>query len=87
MASKAKGKFNFSFPEEKMQALEFCWKEKGKDLDELLSEFLDSLYRKNVPVIMRKFLEPEKKGEENSDEKELTSDDISNKNVPPSASF
>lgn len=83
MASKPKGKMNLSFPEEKMQALEFCLKEKGKNLDELLAEFLDGLYRKNVPVIMRKYLEPDKKEDQNesreseaSSESELTSGEV-----------
>ena len=86
VASK-KSKLNFSFPEEKMQALEFCLKEKGKDLDELLNEFLDSLYRKNVPIIMRKFLDPDKKEEENSGENDVINKNVSNGNVSSSSSF
>lgn len=58
MASRPmKGKFIIDFPEEKLSALEFCMKEKGGDLEEATAEFLQSLYEKHVPKIMKSYFE------------------------------
>ncbi|WP_099205401.1 DUF6103 family protein [Scatolibacter rhodanostii] len=87
MASKSNGKLNLSFPDEKMKVLEFCLTEKGKDLDELLTEFLDGLYRKNVPVIMRKYIEPDKKKEDKENENPSGRKEISNENASVSGPY
>jgi hypothetical protein len=63
----AKGKLTIEFPETKLHALEFCMREKGADLEDTVAQFISSLYEKNVPKIMKGFLENSDKSIENQE--------------------
>ena len=45
------------YEEEKLKALDVSLKEKGKELNSELTSFLDSLYQRNVPKLLKKFVE------------------------------
>ena len=73
MASKTqKGRLTIEFHAEKLDALSYCMKEKGVDLEQAVTEYVGSLYEKNVPKIMKGFFEsgdsPEVKKEQNHTE-------------------
>lgn len=58
MASKTqKGRLTIEFHAEKLDALSYCMKEKGVDLERAVTEYVGSLYEKNVPKIMKGFFE------------------------------
>ena len=61
MANKPqKGKLTIEFHAEKLEALDYCMREKGMDLSQAVTDFVSGLYEKSVPKIMRGFLEPAK---------------------------
>ena len=53
-----KGKLIVNCHAEKLKALEYCMKEKGADLEQTIADFIDGLYEKHVPKIMKGFIEP-----------------------------
>lgn len=60
MANKSqKGKLTVEFHADKLDALNYCLKEKGLDLEQAVTEYIGSLYEKNVPKIMKGFFESE----------------------------
>lgn len=46
-----------SFPEAKVEALEFFLQEKDEKIEPLIKEHMDKLYEKHVPPQVRKFVE------------------------------
>jgi len=45
------------YNEDKIKAIKVSLKEKNKDFDEEILKFLDGLYNKNVPKLLKKFIE------------------------------
>lgn len=45
------------YEEEKLKALDVSLKEKDRELNNELTSFLDGLYQKNVPKLLKKFVE------------------------------
>ena len=45
------------YNENKIKAIKVSLKEKNKDFDEEILKFLDGLYNKNVPKLLKKFIE------------------------------
>jgi len=45
------------YNEDKIKAMKVSLKEKNKDFDEEILKFLDGLYNKNVPKLLKKFIE------------------------------
>lgn len=56
-------KLNYS--EEKVKAIKVALNEKGKDFDAEIVKFLDGLYEKNVPKLLKKYIE---NGQENNEQ-------------------
>ncbi|MCB2309247.1 DUF6103 family protein [Clostridium estertheticum] len=52
-----KYQFKLQFNEEKIKAIKVSLKDKNKNLDEEIIKFLDSLYSKNVPKLLKKYIE------------------------------
>ncbi len=46
-----------SYEEEKLKAIKVSLKDKDKDIDEEIIKFLDGLYNKNVPKLLKKYIE------------------------------
>lgn len=46
-----------SYDEEKFKAIKMALSEKNRDLDAELIKFLDGLYEKNVPKLLKKYIE------------------------------
>ncbi len=46
-----------NYDEEKLKAIKISLSEKGKDLDEEMLKFLDGLYQKNVPQVLKNYVE------------------------------
>lgn len=55
----AEKEIKISFPEAKMEALEFFLSENNTTVEEALKEQLDKIYEKNVPQQVKKFVERE----------------------------
>lgn len=57
------------YNEDKIKAIKVSLKGKNKDFDEEILKFLDGLYNKNVPKLLKKFIEigiePEEKANKN----------------------
>ena len=53
----AEKEIKITFPEVKMEALEFFLKEKNTTVEKVLKEHLDKTYEKSVPEQVRKFVE------------------------------
>lgn len=51
-----------NYNEEKVKAIKVALNEKDKDFDEEIIKFLDGLYEKNVPKLLKKYIE---NGQEN----------------------
>lgn len=66
MASK-KSSLKLSYDEEKYKAIKMALGEKNRDLDAEMVKFLDGLYEKNVPKLLKKYIE---NGLENSNNSE-----------------
>jgi len=64
--------FKLEFNDKKLKAIRVSLKEKNKDFDTEILKFLNSLYNKNVPKLLKNYieldLEPEEKTEENEKE-------------------
>lgn len=54
-----------SYNEEKIKAIKVALGEKNRDLDTEIIKFLDGLYEKNVPKLLKKYIE----NDENTEEK------------------
>ena len=52
-----KFQFRVGYNEDKIKALRISLKDKNKDLDEEIINFLDGLYNKNVPKVLKKYIE------------------------------
>jgi len=52
-----KFQFKLEYNEEKVKAIKVSLKDKGKELDEEVIKFLDGLYNKNVPKLLKKYIE------------------------------
>lgn len=55
----AEKEIKISFPEAKMEALEFFLSENNTTVEDALKEQLDKIYEKNVPQQVKKFVERE----------------------------
>ena len=53
----AEKEIKITFPEVKMEALEFFLREQNTTVEKVLKEHLDKTYEKNVPQQVRKFVE------------------------------
>ena len=53
----AEKEIKITFPEVKMEALEFFLREKNASVEKVLKEHLDKTYEKSVPEQVRKFVE------------------------------
>lgn len=51
-----KGKLTITFHKEKLETLSYCLHEKGIELEQLVSQYIDALYEKHVPKIMKGFV-------------------------------
>ena len=49
-----KFQFKLEYNEEKVKAIRVSLKDKGKELDEEIVKYLDGLYNKNVPKLLKK---------------------------------
>ena len=45
------------YDEEKLKAIRLSLKQKNKNFDGEINKFLDTLYTKNVPQVLRKYIE------------------------------
>ena len=68
-----KFQFKLEYNEEKVKAIKVSLKDKGKNLDEEIIKYLDGLYNKNVPKLLKKYIEEgfetEEKAEDKKEEK------------------
>jgi len=64
-----KFQFKLEYNEEKIKAIKVSLKDKGKELDEEIIKFLDGLYNKNVPKLLKKYIEEDFKEEDKSEDK------------------
>ncbi|MBU3174410.1 DUF6103 family protein [Clostridium estertheticum] len=71
-----KFQFKLEYNEEKVKAIKMSLKEKDKNLDEEIIKYLDGLYNKNVPKLLKKYIEDDFKEE---DKKEETVEESNNK--------
>ena len=65
MGSNKKVVLKLNFDEEKMKALRVIFQEKNKDVEAEIGKYLESLYQKNVPKVLKMFVEKEENSEEN----------------------
>jgi hypothetical protein len=49
--------FKIDYDEEKLKAIKVSLKEKNKDFDKELLNFIEGLYKKNVPKVLKKYIE------------------------------
>jgi hypothetical protein len=52
-----KTSLKLSYDEEKLKAISVALKSKNKNLNDELIKFLDGLYNKNVPKLLKQFIE------------------------------
>jgi len=64
-----KFQFTVEYNEEKIKAIKVSLKDKGKELDEEIIKYLDVLYNKNVPKLLKKYIEADFKEEDKSENK------------------
>lgn len=64
-----KFQFKLEYNEEKVKAIKVSLKDKGKNLDEEIIKFLDGLYNKNVPKLLKKYIEQDFKEEDKTEDK------------------
>lgn len=57
VATSKKASVKFNYDEDKLKAISMSLEEKHKNIDEELLKFFDSLYQKNVPKAVQKFIE------------------------------
>ena len=56
-----KTSLRIDYEEEKLKAIDVSLKEKGRELNSEVINFLDGLYKKNVPALLKKFVENDTK--------------------------
>lgn len=56
-----KTSLKIDYEEEKLKAIDVSLKEKGRELNSEVINFLDGLYKKNVPALLKKFVENDTK--------------------------
>jgi len=71
------------FNEEKMKAIKVSLKEKNKDFDEELLKFLNGLYNKSVPKLLKKYIEAglETEEKDNEDSEEIQKEEVKELNT------
>lgn len=57
-----------NYDEEKMKAIRMSLLEKSKDFDDEILKFIDTLYQKNVPKVLKKYIEAGVEKEKNTAE-------------------
>jgi len=78
-----KFQFKLEYNEEKVKAIRVSLKDKGKELDEEIVKYLDGLYNKNVPKVLKKYIEEdfetkdETEGKVNKIQKEIPNEEKS----------
>jgi len=78
-----KFQFKLEYNEEKVKAIRVSLKDKGKELDEEIIKYLDGLYNKNVPKVLKKYIEEdfetkdETEGKVNKIQKEIPNEEKS----------
>ena len=69
-----KTSLKIDYEEEKLKAIDVSLREKGRELNSEVINFLDGLYKKNVPALLKKFVENDTKVQtkinENNDKKD-----------------
>ncbi|AGK96619.1 DUF6103 family protein [Clostridium pasteurianum] len=58
-----KTSLKLSYDEEKLKAISVALKSKNKNLNDELIKFLDGLYNKNVPKLLKQFIEESESSE------------------------
>ena len=56
-----KTSLKIDYEEEKLKAIDVSLREKGRELNSEVINFLDGLYKKNVPALLKKFVENDTK--------------------------
>lgn len=56
-----KASLKIDYEEEKLKAIDVSLREKGRELNSEVINFLDGLYKKNVPALLKKFVENDTK--------------------------
>lgn len=56
-----KTSLKIDYEEEKLKAIDVSLREKGRELNIEVINFLDGLYKKNVPALLKKFVENDTK--------------------------
>ena len=56
-----KTSLKIDYEEEKLKAIDVSLREKGRELNGEVINFLDGLYKKNVPALLKKFVENDTK--------------------------
>ena len=74
-----KFQFRLEYNEEKIKAIKVSLKDKNKELDEEIIKFLDGLYNKNVPKLLKKYIEQDFKEEDKTQDKKEEKVEESNK--------
>jgi|GEM_PF-3386934 len=64
-----KFQFKVEYNEEKIKAIKVSLKDKDKKLNEEIIKFLDGLYNKNAPKLLKKYIEEDFKEEDKSEDK------------------
>ncbi|MCB2295451.1 DUF6103 family protein [Clostridium algoriphilum] len=60
--------FKVEFNDEKLKAIKVSLKDKNKNLDEEILKFLNGLYNKNVPKLLKKYIEDDFEAENKTEE-------------------
>ena len=74
-----KFQFTVEYNEEKIKAIKVSLKDKGKELDEEIIKYLDVLYNKNVPKLLKKYIEQDFKEEDKTEDQKKEKVEESNK--------
>jgi len=74
-----KFQFKVEYNEEKIKAIKVSLKDKNKELDEEIIKFLDGLYNKNVPKLLKKYIEQDFKEEDKTEDQKKENVEESNK--------
>ena len=56
-----KTSLKIDYEEEKLKAIDVSLRENGRELNSEVINFLDGLYKKNVPALLKKFVENDTK--------------------------
>ena len=74
-----KFQFKLEYNEEKIKAIKVSLKDKNKELDEEIIKLLDWLYNKNVPKLLKKYIEQDFKEEDKTEDEKKEKVEESNK--------